>query len=194
MHGIDVGRKLTLEEVDFLRSRGYRFVARYLDGTRGASAKALNSDEAAALLSRGFGIVLVFELGGAGPWTFGQGTADGAAARADALALGYPLGAPICFAIDEDVAPEQLVDYFNGVFAGLDGAYLEAVYGSWKVCKLARESYPALGFFWQTYAWSAGAEYAPADVYQHANGVTLRPGLEVDLDIARSAIPWRLAA
>ena len=197
MHGIDIGRKLTLDEIDFLRARGFGFAARYYDGSVGQSAKALSTDEVASLLSRRIGIVPVFETTGQGPFTYDQGKLDGAAARADALAAGQPLGSAICFAVDESVDPSQvgsaLVDYCNGVFDGLDGAYLEGVYGSWSLCKWARESLPALGFFWQTYAWSAGAEYAPADVYQHANAVTLRPGLEVDLNIARSPIAWRLA-
>lgn len=196
-HGIDIGRKLTLDEIDFLRARGFAFAARYYDGSRGQSAKALSTDEIAALLSRRIGIVPVFETTGTGPFTYDQGKLDGAAARADALAAGQPLGSPICFAIDENVDPvassSMLVDYLNGIFGGLDGAYLAGLYGSWAVCKWARENAPALGFFWQTYAWSAGAEYAPADVYQHANGVTLRPGLVVDLNIARSSVAWRVA-
>jgi hypothetical protein len=192
MHGIDIARKLTLDEYTFLRSRGFSFAARYLDGTLGLSVKSLSHDEVAIAHSRGVALLPVFELGGA-TFTLAQGSMDGAAARADALALGYPLGFPIVFAIDADVDPATLVDYFNGVFTGIDGAYVVGVYGSYRVCRYARENFPALGFFWQTYAWSGGLVYDAADVIQHANGVTLMPGLVVDLDFAASPIPWRLA-
>ena len=198
MRGIDIGRKLTLEEVDLLRSRGYRFAARYLDGSKGSSAKAIDTAEAAYLLSRGFGIVLVFQTSAnyAGYFTYAQGLADGQAARADALALGAPLGMPICFAVDVDVTdPDaQLLDYVNGVFTGLDGAYQLGVYGEHAVVKHADENWPAVAYLWQTYAWSGGVYYVPSDVYQHANGVEVRPGLIVDENKATTLPVWRLAS
>ena len=186
MHGVDRLTPFTVDEVDFLRERGFGFAAQYL--------KNLTGDTVAALLSRRLGIVPISEEGGHGPWTFDAGKAQAEVDRNRALAIGCPLGSPIPFAID-DGAPmgPELVDFFNGVYAGLDGAYLAGIYGKHDVCKFARENFPALGFFWLTYAWSAGQDYAPADVYQHSNGVTLRPGLVVDLNIARSPIVWRLA-
>lgn len=191
-HGIDIGRRLSLEEIVFLKMRGFRFAARYyaleLD-----NPKTLNTDEIAGLLAHRFGIVPVFEQSGGPPFNYIAGLRDGRAARTFGLAMGQPLGSPTCFAIDVANA-DGLVDYFNGAYDGLDGAYLAGVYGSFGVVKVARENFPALGFFWQTYAWSAGAEYEAADVYQYANGVELRPGLKVDLNISRSEIPWRLAA
>lgn len=195
-HGVDIGRKLSLDEYDYLRARGdISFVARYYDGTRGASAKALSTDEVAIALSRGLAIATVFETTGAGPWTYDQGKLDGAAARADALACGQPLGTPICAAVDKDVLgdPAQIVGYLNGFFEGLAGAYTMGLYAEFDVIKAARESWPGVAYFWQTYAWSGGREYAPADLYQYANGVTLRPGLVVDLNIARSPVRWRIA-
>lgn len=196
MHGIDIGRKLSLDEINYLAGSNFGFVARYLDGSRGASPKSLNTDEVAAILSRRLGIVPVFEISGA-VFTGAQGLSDGLAARADALALSMPLGFPIPFAVDVDVVGDPgntLVDYFNGVFQGLDGAYTAGVYGEYDVCRFARENFPALGYFWQTYAWSAGKVYAPADVLQHANGVSLMGGqLVVDLNSAPTPPRWRIA-
>lgn len=190
-HGIDIGRRLTLDEVELLRQRGYSFAARYyaLDPN---NPKCLVSAEVSYLLSRRLGIVPVFEETGAPPFDFQTGVRDGGAAKAMGLALGQPLGTPICFAIDTG-QPGDLTDYFNGVYQSLDGAFLAGVYGDYNVVKIARENLPGLGFFWQTYAWSAGAEYEAADIYQFANGVTVRDGLVVDLNMARSAVPWRLA-
>ncbi len=185
-HGVDRLVPFSVDECDFLRARGFTFAARYL--------KNLSGGEVASLLSRRLGIVPISEEGGAGPWTYLSGKTQAATDRARALAFGCPLGSPIIFAIDTDADPQTLVDYFNGVFDGLDGAYLGGVYGSYRVVKFARENFPALGCFWQTYAWSAGQVYAPADIYQHANGVTLRAGMsQVDLNTAISPIPWRLA-
>ena len=196
MHGIDIGRRLSIEEIDYLARSNFGFVARYVDGGGTANPKCLTSDEVAALLSRRLGIIPVFEIGG-NVFTGTQGLSDGRGARRDLLALGYPLGLPIPFAVDVDVVGDpgnQLVDYFNGVFEGLDGAYTAGVYGEYDVCKFARENFPALGYFWQTYAWSAGRIYAPADCFQHANGVDLMGGqLRVDLNSAATPPRWRIA-
>lgn len=199
MHGVDIGRKLSTLEVDYLSRSNFGFVARYLDGTRGASAKAMNNDEVSVILSRRLGIVPVFQKSANFPgyFTGPQGQIDGADARADAIALSMPLGFPIPFAVDRDVVGDpgsQLVDYFNGVFSGLDGAFVAGVYGEYDVVKFARENFPALGFFWQTYAWSAAKVYVPADVFQHANGVPLMGGsLIVDLNSAATPPRWRIA-
>lgn len=193
--GLDIGRRLTLDEIDFIRprgGRGFRWVGRYV----GAGDKAMDTTEISGLLSRGLGILPIFELGGAGPWTLTQGEDEGQQARTDALSVGVPLGTPlIASTIDAQVPPDSLVDFLNGVFAGLDGAFIDGIYGDFDICERARESFPALGFFMQTYAWSGPREYAypAADVYQHANGVTLRDGLVVDLCFAHSPIPWRMA-
>lgn len=196
MHGIDIGRRLSLDEYDLLRARGFRFVARYYAGDQN-NPKTLTSSEVAYALSRGFAIVPVFQTSANFPayFTYPQGLADGAAARQDGLTLGQPLGTPICFAVDTDITDPaaQLTDYFNGVYAGMDGAYLIGVYGEYDVIRFARENFPALGYFWLTYAWSGGRDYLPADVYQHANGVTIAPGLDVDINFAPDAPPWRLA-
>lgn len=193
--GIDIGRRLSLDEVDLLRSRGFRFAARYYAGDQ-SNPKTLTAAEIAYLLSRGFAILPVFQTSANFPgyFTYANGIADGQAARADGLALGQPLGTPICFAVDTDISDPsaQLTDYFNGVFAGIDGAYLIGIYGEYDVVKFARENFPALGYFWLTYAWSGGRDYIPADVFQHANGVEIAPGLVVDVNFAADPPPWRL--
>lgn len=194
--GIDIGRKLSFEEIDLLHSRGYRFVARYYDGSKGTSPKALDTVEIAKLFSLRFAIVPVFETDSRNPayYTYDQGVADGNAARSDALAIGQPLGTPIAFAVDADVDPSALLDYLNGAFIGLEALYLLGVYGSYKVVKYADENYPAVGFLWQTYAWSGGLYYPASNVYQHANGVPITPTFVVDKNIATTDIPWRLAS
>lgn len=195
MHGIDIGRRLTIQEVDYLAGSNFGFVARYVDGSRGANPKCLNNDEVAAILSRRLAIVPVFETTGAGPWDFSTGLSHGGGARSDLIGLSMPLGFPVPFAVDEGaVSGGELEQYFNGVYEGLDGAYCAGVYGKYDVVKYCRENFPALGIFWQTYAWSAGGVYAPADVYQHANGVSLMRGqLVVDLNSAATPPRWRIA-
>lgn len=194
-HGIDIGRRLTIEEIDYLARSNFSFVGRYVDGSRGANPKCLNNDEVAAILSRRLAIMPVFETTGAGPWDYATGKAHGAGGRGDCLALSMPLGFPLPFAVDEGaIDGPDLVGYFNGVYEGLDGAYCAGVYGKESVVRYCRELFPALGFFWQTYAWSAGAVYAPSDAYQHANNIALMRGqLVVDLDSAPTPLRWRIA-
>ena len=198
MHGIDIGRKLNLDEVNYLAASNFGFVARYISGDP-ANPKNMNSDEVAAILSRRLGIVPVFQNSAnfSGYFTRAQGVADGQAARAALIALSCPLGLPVCFAVDFNTAGGDipaLTEYFNGVFEGLDGAYVAGVYGEYDLMKFARENFPALGFFWQTYAWSAAQVYAPADVLQHANGVALMQGqLICDLNSAATPPRWRIA-
>lgn len=195
MHGIDIGRKLTRSELATVRARGMDFIVRYLDGTRGQSSKSINGAEVAAALGEGLGIALVFQTTGQGPFTYEQGRAHGQAARDDALALGYPLHLPIYFALDRDLLTAEipgLVHYANGIDAGLAGDYENGLYGEYDVIVHARKNWPGVERYWQTYAWSSGQVYFAADLFQHANGFTLAPGLVVDLNFARTPVRWRI--
>ena len=199
MHGVDIGRRLSLDEIDLLDRREFKFAVRYYAGVGEApwtdNPKTLTSEEVAYLGARRMGIVTVFQNSGnsSSYFTYSQGLMDGKAARAFGLLLGQPLGTPIFFAVDTDFGdPSGLTDYFNGVYQGLDGAYDAAVYGEFDVVKFAREHFPALTAFWQTYAWSRGEVYWAADYFQHRNGYELAPGLVVDLNTAHGEIPWRL--
>ena len=199
MHGIDIGRRLTWDEIRLLDEREFKFALRYYAGLGDqpnfGNPKTLLSEEVAFLHQRRMGIAPVFQNGSnTGAYFNGtQGLADGKAARAFGLARGQPLGTPIFFAVDMDFGdPAQLAHYFNGVFTGLDGKYDAAVYGEFDVVRHCRENFPALTAFWQTYAWSAQKVYWAADFFQHLNGFVVTSGLTVDLNTAHGEIPWRL--
>lgn len=189
-NGIDIGRALTMDEVDkIIVPRGHVFVFRYLD--------RLSTSEIAMILSRRLALGLFYERTGKGDLTYDAGKAAGADARSLALALGVPLRCGIYDAdatdVDVDPTTQGFVDRANGFFDGLDGAYVAKVYGSYRVCKFVRENFVAYGGCAQTYAWSGGQVYDPADAYQYANGVALSPTLTVDLVHADDLPEWRIA-
>lgn len=119
---------------DDLRRQGFRFVARYINGST-HHWKVLTHDERDRLLAAGLGLVLVFEKS-ADRWRGGviAGATDGAQAEADAARLGYPDWGVIVPAFDSDVTKKTLplaVEYwhaFNKACKHPTGAY-----GDWDV-------------------------------------------------------------
>jgi hypothetical protein len=150
------------------QGRAISFVQRYL--------RDLTNAEARALSRAGFNVVSCFETHGnhVEYFTRAQGAADGWTAFTQAHAIGQPSGAPIYFAIDTDVGPDEgkrlaafngrLQDYFLGVrdgynryaawvrnFWGTPLAPEIGVYGSGCVLDLMRAQ-GIVTWFWQAFA------------------------------------------
>jgi hypothetical protein len=164
-----------------LYAAGYRFVARYLAPQ---SDKRLTATERDALWNAGLGIYLVWE-NSAGDMLDGAagGRADATEARRQAHALGFPADYPIFHAADEDYSTSQLAGpitaYSKAAAAVHGGIQHYGVYGGIRTIRYVADHHLA-GFFWQTYAWSAGQWDSRAQLQQYHNGVVVAGG-EVDL-------------
>jgi len=166
-----------------LAAAGYRFACRYLSWD--TSGKNLSDTERRALHAAGLDVVLNWEyqphaaLGG-----YGQGTADATEALRQARALGAPDSAAIYFSVDFDAQSDQLLaveQYVQGCCMVL-GRERVGTYGGIRVINALVRA--GLGsWYWQTYAWSAGAWNPAAHIRQVRNGVTVA-GANVDLDSA----------
>ena len=182
MKGIDCTTAITETSGKALKAAGYEFTARYLVPAA-YSWKRLTRTEAAAISGSGLKILSVYETA-ANRVSSGaaHGAEDGAAAYAEAVAIGQPAGTAIYFACDYDAgisdydaieaylksAAEKIPGYNTGLYAGF---YVVEEMAKRKACR----------HFWQTYAWSRGYRSAYTNVYQYKNGVVL-DGIAVDLN------------
>jgi hypothetical protein len=183
--GIDCAQPLTFAKAQAIAAAGYRFAARYLVPKEYAW-KRLTRSEAEAISGAGMQIVSVYETeanrpsGGAA-----YGRVDGAAAYAEAKAIGQPNGSAIYFAVDYDAPPKDydtIEAYLRAAARELQGEYEVGVYGSYAVVEeMAQRG--AAGHLWQTYAWSGGKKAAGANIWQYRNDQTVS-GHPVDLNEA----------
>ncbi len=171
-------RKLVADEV--------KFVCRYLTGSTGA--KALTAAELTHLHSIGLGVVLTFEnsanraMGG-----YVAGVADAHDANTLMRRLAISTQQAVYFAVDWDVQPHELptvLEYVRGL-TSVRGVNATGIYGGIHVISYLLDN-KAIGFAWQTYAWSAGRWEPRNNIEQYHNGVTQYGG-NVDLD--RSMTP-----
>ena len=168
-----------------LKAAGISFVCRYLSTD---ASKNLSAAERDRLHAAGISIVLVWEttgteaLGG-----YGQGMADGAAARTQADALGFPKSLPIYYAVDFNQTASQkqtVLDYLHGVADAEGSKARVGVYGG--IASVAAALDAGFGFGWQTYAWSNGQWDIRAQLRQTHNDQKIG-GADVDLDQAMAA-------
>lgn len=191
-HGIDVawGHPNPLG----LKRAGISFIIRYYSHD---ASKDLTRAEAEDYSHAGLDICTVWEstanraLGG-----YDAGVADGKQAQEVAKNVGQPHDAPIYFAVDFDVQPDQednVFGYFGGACDVLTRSRV-GCYGGLAAVKLTHERNVA-DYRWQTIAWSGlpTAWYAHAHLRQTRNGVIVA-GTECDLDtaVAPHFGQWRL--
>lgn len=175
--GVVPGRERELARA--LRAQGFRFVVRYLSSD---PTKNLTRAEVAAYRAEGMDIVTVWEdaadavLGGAAAGRYAAVTA-----KAQLALLGAPAHAPVYFAMDFQVTPDQIAqaDAYLDATAFVLTEELNGVYGSYTAVTQAKHVH----YKWQTVAWSAG-QWSPSDeIRQYAvSGVT--DGAQWDLDEA----------
>lgn len=188
--GIDKATPITAAQAKTLAVAGYSFAARYLVPPSYAW-KRMTADEAKLISAAGMQIVSVYETtanraaNGAD-----AGRNDGAAAYAEALAIGQPKGTAIYFAVDYDAQPKD----YDGIEAYLRAAakqltgYEVGVYGSYAVVEeMARRG--ACTHFWQTYAWSRNKQSDKANIYQYKIDTTVS-GFTLDLNESYGNEGW----
>jgi hypothetical protein len=175
----------THPSADAMRQAGRDFVVRYV--STAGNPKNITATEAAYWRDHGIDVAIVFETA-AGRALSGRtaGVTDAAAARTQVVAAGGPAsGGVVYFAADVDTtSPAQraaIADYLTGAASILGWAQV-GIYGEYELLTYLAASIPCR-YFWQTYAWSGGQRYQPAQLYQYSNGQTLG-GVEVDYDRA----------
>ncbi|WP_217596565.1 DUF1906 domain-containing protein [Cohnella sp. GbtcB17] len=188
--GIDKATPVTAAQAKALASAGYAFAARYLVPPSYAW-KRMTADEAKLITSAGMQIVSVYETtANRAASGADAGRNDGAAAYAEALAVGQPKGTAIYFAVDYDAQPKD----FDAIEAYLKAAakqvtgYETGVYGSYAVVEeMAKRR--ACTHFWQTYAWSRGKRSDKANIFQYKIDTRVS-GIALDLNESYGNEGW----
>jgi hypothetical protein len=149
---------------------GYDVVLRYLSHT---DDKNLTHPEAKALRRAGLSVGLVWETTAdralAGNPAGNQDRID---AEAMAAALGYPKTCVIFYAVDTDVSPDAVDEYFGNVAKG--ATHPVGVYGSLRVCEGMRAA-GHVTYLWQTEAWSGTDVSKHAHIYQRVKATRILP-------------------
>jgi peptidoglycan hydrolase-like protein with peptidoglycan-binding domain len=181
MKAIDCSASLTALSAAAIHAAGYDGVLRYL----GNWSKSLTTDEPAIIHGAGLSLCLVYEANptSAAAFTIAQAQTDVANAVASAKSHGAPAGVGIAFTVDYDAAVHDLdaiVAYFGVIIAGVD-QYKPGAYGDDIVLDALYRTYGDKLFYWQTSAWSEGARFPHAALYQGAYDQTVG-GVQCDID------------
>jgi hypothetical protein len=96
--------------------------------------------------------------------------------RNHATDIGFPGDRPIYMAVDRDIVTEAeyatVMSYLDGAASVLGGPKNVGVYGEAEVIRRALEGGHA-SYGWQTAAWSKGARYGGAHLYQYVGTVVI---------------------
>jgi hypothetical protein len=170
-------------EPESFKPAGYDVVLRYVSHT---TAKNLTHAEAKALRQAGLSIGLVWETT-ADRATGGEAAADQDRDSAETMAadIGYPKTCVIFYAVDEDVSPDAVNDYFAGLATG--STHPVGVYGSLRVCEGMR-SEGHVTYLWQTEAWSGTDVSKHAHIYQRVKATKNIPD-GCDEDVLLKPLP-----
>jgi hypothetical protein len=149
-----------------VRAAGYQFVIGYVSNSPGKNMTAVL---ASAYHAAGLGVGLVWETtadrvrsGAAG------GAVDGAAASAQAKAIGYPADCHVYFAVDY-AAPARDFPVAQAYADAFDAhcAYPVGIYGDFAVIEhFVTPGQRPVRSGWQTVGWSSGLVSAKANLYQ----------------------------
>jgi hypothetical protein len=152
-------------------NNGVRFVCRYLTET--GNPKGIGTAEFEALQDAGLALVCLFEITALDALGGAPGGVDyGQQARGYRQALGIPVTRPIYFCVDFDPTETQwqfVEAYFRGIESAIPGTPI-GVYGGYDTCKRLHEA-GLVQYMFQTYAWSRGVWYPPAQLRQTENNV-----------------------
>jgi hypothetical protein len=187
--GLDTPQS-AMNVASLLKADGMEFVARYYFAG-GSFKKLLTKAEAQVITQAGLWIVSVFESGrpvAASYFTTEQAIEDAANAYLCAVHAGQPAGSVIYFAVDGDIAPDDLpaiTHYFQIVHDNLKPrGYLVGVYGSGLVCQTLSE----LGLVAKTWLSMSSGWRGYQDWLTHADIVqtetTTLHGISYDLDVS----------
>lgn len=162
-----------------VKQAGAAGVCRYLSMN---PAKNLTADERDALLAAGLDIVLVWETTATrSSEGAAAGATDGMLAGQQAKALGYPQGATVYAATDQDTLWSKVEAYHRAFGQAIsDYGYVGDVYGGYLVVSAAK----AAGYStapWQTASWSYGSRCPGAALLQNNFQFPLSGGADGDL-------------
>jgi hypothetical protein len=162
---------------------GYDVVLRYVSHT---TEKNITHAEAKELRQAGLSIGLVWETT-ADRATGGEAAAEQDRVSAEDMAadIGYPKTCVIFYAVDEDVSPDVVNDYFAGLAKG--ATHPVGVYGSLRVCEGMR-SEGHVTYLWQTEAWSGTDVSKHAHIYQRVRATKNIPD-GCDEDVLLKPLP-----
>ena len=154
-------------------------VIRYLTG----QGKALSLDEFSSYVGNHIGVCFVFEDSANDPSSGYDGGVTNARAALDALsALGFaqPGEVVVYFAVDESIAPDFAVPYFQGVCSVISHEYV-GIYGEGALCSLL-EALNLASWFWQSESTSfpGNATTLPITHLQQVFNASPVPGTDID--------------
>lgn len=181
--------------IDQLKALGVRGVCRYISdrdlSDTSVPAKNITPAEAKTLLDAGFEVVLVWETSAA---RAGEGASAGAEdvwdAENQANYLGYPVDAPIFYAVDYDATPAQVKAYLDSVVFNSKRPSGLGLYGGYDIIHAYVHNGP-FKYGWQTSSWSENV-VCDTGTYLYQN---VRKG-DYDLNEVRKPLPtaWKKAA
>lgn len=134
-----------------VKNAGYGFIGRY--------PSTLSTTEVKDISDAGLYIVSIKEGGGSSKstTTYANGQTDGQNAESAYKSLGMPSGSPIYFAIDwtgTSADNQTILDYFEGIVAGMTGYYKIGMYGENEFCQYIYDNYSEVTYFWGTAGFS----------------------------------------
>jgi Domain of unknown function (DUF1906) len=155
--GFDANVTITSSQADAFWNAGFRFGLRYVGRTQMASHD-LTADEAAMLLSKGFGLMPVQHvLGGEWMATGDLGTEYGANAARFSQQIGFPPGVNVWLdleSVSTQAAAADVIAYCNNWYAQVAGAgYVPGVYIGWQPGLSGSDLYNKIKFqhYWAAY-------------------------------------------
>lgn len=152
----------------WLLSNGIQFVSRYLSWL--PNGKVLSAPEYSHLRSLGIDVCLNWEYDAQDQKRgYAGGVVDATEAYRQITAIGIPQPFAVYFSADWDASladfNNYIKPYLQGAASVLGGSRYVGVYGSYYTVKRAMEAGVA-HYGWQTFAWSGGLWYGPAQIRQ----------------------------
>jgi hypothetical protein len=165
-----------------------QFVCRYLSNE--GNSKNLTLAEAKELTSWGKFIVVNWETTGKGG-NHAQGVSDATAAKAMAVACGWPGGdRPIFFSIDEDVAtPADFDAYFNGIASVLPLEQI-GIYGEAALVERWRSLGAHWGWLTVSTSWKGGSNISGCQLQQ--TGIDKSNNYDYDVALVADYGGWQV--
>ncbi len=194
---IDVMYPLTSAKIATLRTRGVKYVGRYLTG---GTNKVLTNSEIALIFDNGMSIFPLYQEYGdkVTYFSYDQGFTAGQAAYAAAKSFTVPVGTTLYFSVDFDALDTEItsavIPHFQGINAAMNDDYGIGVYGCRNVCiQLARAGLTSSSFVsgmsWG-YSGNLGYPLPKNWAFDQITNLTVGSGtdaFEIDNDIASGA-------
>lgn len=176
-----------------IKAAGYYGVIRY--GSQAGNEKNLTAAERLSYLEAGLDVLGVWETTGTDALQGAPaGSADALAAEEFFSGVGYPAdaGHPIGYAIDfgATAAQDVPVEQYFGAIAAHPRFHGWMPYGSISVLEAVAAKVLGADGYWQTSAWSAGAVWARANLYQRVTPTLHIPGAAGSYDEDELLIPF----